>query len=268
VESVRDTDFDVVLYQSKANFEDRHDVGVRRSIPAIVLEHDPPRESPTDTRHWAADEDVILVHVTPFNALMWDNGSVPTRVVEHAVYLPPDVRYSGEIARGLVAVNNIATRGRRLGFDVYERIRQEIPLDLVGMGSDAAGGLGEVQPMDFPEFASQYRFFFNPIRYTSLGLAVCEAMSIGVPVVGLATTEMATVIENGVSGFVDTSAEALVPHMRRLLDDPAEARRLGENAREYAAKRFGMERFKSDWEAIFSEAASRRGVAVASGARP
>jgi len=42
----------------------------------------------------------------------------------------------------------------------------------------------------------QDRFFFNPIRYTSLGLAVCEAMMVGMPIIGLATTEMATTVQN------------------------------------------------------------------------
>jgi glycosyltransferase involved in cell wall biosynthesis len=168
-----------------------------------------------------------------------------------------------------VAVNNIVSRGRRLGFDIYERLRQEVPLDLVGMGSEKAGGLGEVPPMQFLEFASRYRFFFNPIRYTSLGLAVCEAMAIGMPVVGLATTEMATAITNGVNGYVDTSPEALISHMRRLVDDPEEARRLSENAREYAATRFGIERFKTDWDSVFNDAVLRRPAhtAAVAGAR-
>jgi NAD(P)-dependent dehydrogenase (short-subunit alcohol dehydrogenase family) len=31
----------------------------------------------------------------------------------------------------------------------------------------------------------------KPVRYTSLGLAVCEAMMLGLPIIGLATTETA-----------------------------------------------------------------------------
>ncbi len=58
------------------------------------------------------------------------------------------------------------------------------------MGAEEAGGLGEVRHVELAAFAARYRFFFNPIRYTSLGLAVIEAMMVGMPIVALATTEM------------------------------------------------------------------------------
>jgi glycosyltransferase involved in cell wall biosynthesis len=51
-------------------------------------------------------------------------------------------------------------------------------------------------------------------------------MMLGMPVVAVATSEMATVLQNGVSGFADTRVERLAQAMRHLLDDPAEARRL------------------------------------------
>jgi hypothetical protein len=31
-----------------------------------------------------------------------------------------------------------------LGADVFERVRKEIPLDLIGMGSEELNGLGEI----------------------------------------------------------------------------------------------------------------------------
>jgi glycosyltransferase involved in cell wall biosynthesis len=98
---------------------------------------------------------------------------------------------------------------------------------------------------------SRYRFFFNPIRYTSLGLAVCEAMMVGLPVIGLATTEMVTVVENGVSGYVNTDLEKLVEVMRQLLNNPGEARALSEGARLCARSRFNIERFSRDWDEAF-----------------
>src|SRR5690606_37535114 len=107
--------------------------------------------------------------------------------------VPPDARYSGELERGLVVVNGLTQRGRRLGADVFEQVRKALPLDLVGLDAEAAGGLGEIGHEELPRLMARYRFLFNPIRYTSLGLSVCEAMTVGMPIVALATTEMATV---------------------------------------------------------------------------
>jgi glycosyltransferase involved in cell wall biosynthesis len=197
------------------------------------------------------DPDVLLVHVTPFNDLMWDSGRTPTRVIDHGVVTPAEVHYTGELERGLAVVNGLAGRGRRCGADLLERARQQVPLDLVGMDSTRLGGLGEIRHDQLPAFAARYRFFFHPIRYTSMGLAVCEAMMLGVPVVGLATTEMAMAVENGVSGYVDTSLERLISRMRHLLANPAEARRLGEGARRRALQRFQIDRFIRDWDQTF-----------------
>jgi len=254
VDVAKDAQFDCILFQDDHQYlTDQHLYlsEAQRRLPKIYLEHDPPRENPTDMRHPVDDPDMLLVHVTPFNALMWDSGRTPVRVIEHGVVTPPDVNYRGSLARGLVVVNHLARRGRRLGGDVFAQVRQQVPLDLVGMGAEEAGGLGEVEHAQLPDFAAQYRFFFNPIRYTSLGLAVIEAMLIGMPIVGLATTEMATVIDNGVSGYIDTSVERLVARMQDLIADPDHARRLGENARRQARERFGIERFAADWDAAF-----------------
>ena len=180
---------------------------------------------------------------------------MPTRVIEHGVVVPKGVRYTGELERGIVVINNLATRGRRLGSDVYSSVSGRVPLDLVGMNAKSAGGIGEIGNLDLAAFSARYRFFFNPIRWTSLGLAIVEAMTIGMPIVGLASTELPTVIVNGENGYVATDIDALVEHMRTLLADPHEARRLGEGARRTALERFNIERFVRDWNAVLCEVA-------------
>lgn len=183
-EAVPKLDFDCVLFQSRRNYElDQYVIlsDEQRRLPRIYLEHDPPLEHPTDTRHWFDDSAGLLVHVTPFNALFWDAGRTPTRVIDHGVEVPPGARYGGGLQKGLVVVNHLRQRGRRLGADVFERLRRVVPLDLVGMDAESLGGLGEVFPPDLPAFMNRYRFFFHPIRFTSLGLALIEAMMVGVP---------------------------------------------------------------------------------------
>jgi hypothetical protein len=254
-EAVREQQFDCVLFQSRRNyFQDQYEIlsEAQRQLPRIYLEHDPPREHPTDTQHWVDDPDMLLVHVTHFNNLMWDSGRTPTCVIEHGVMVPNDVQYSGELDRGIVVINGLQKRGRRLGADIFQQARRSVPLDLIGMGAESLGGLGNFAHDQVPKLAAQYRFFFHPVRYTSLGLAVCEAMMIGMPIVGLATTELVTVIENGVSGVVATDVDRLIAAMRSLLANSAEARRLGEGARAQARSRFHIQRFIQDWNTAFA----------------
>ncbi|MGZ5199840.1 MAG: glycosyltransferase [Telluria sp.] len=251
-EEARHREFDCILFQDDPQWDnDQYELltPAQRDLPRIYLEHDPPRGHPTDTRHPVDDPNVLLVHVTPFNALMWDSGRTPTRVIEHGVMIPPQVHYRGELERGLVITNHLARRGRRLGADLFVHARKQVPLDLIGMGAGELGGLGEIEHAQLPAFAARYRFLFSPIRYTSLGLAVIEAMMAGLPVVALATTEMATVIDNGVSGFTDTDPDVLLERMRDLLHSPGLARALGMGARKRALERFHIGRFSADWDA-------------------
>ncbi|MBI5031689.1 MAG: glycosyltransferase family 4 protein [Chloroflexi bacterium] len=253
-DQVHEHEFDCVLFQTRKNYvQNQYEIfsDAQLALPSVYLEHDPPQEHPTDQMHWYDNPNGLLVHVTAFNALMWNSGQTPTRVIDHGVIIPPNVRYTGELARGIVVVNNLAFRGRRLGIDIFQHMREHVPLDLVGMAAEELGGLGVIANTELAAFESHYRFLFNPIRYTSLGLAVCEAMSIGMPIIGLATTEMTTAIENGVTGFVDTNLDTLIDRANDLLRDPHLARYLGERARLYALDRFNIHRFAREWEESF-----------------
>jgi glycosyltransferase involved in cell wall biosynthesis len=258
-EEVKNYKFDCILYQTNQNYlTDQFEIlsEEQRSLPKIYLEHDPPRAHPTDTRHIINDPAVTLVHVTHFNKLMWDNNETPTCVIEHGV-IKPAVNYSGKYNKGIVVINNLPSRGRLLGLDIFLEVRKHIPIDLVGMGTGELG-LGEVLHPQLPEFISQYRFFFNPIRYTSLGLAICEAMTIGIPVVGLATTELATIIDNGRSGYVHTDVNYLIDKMKLLINDADHARQIGERGRETAIEKFNINRFAYQWEQLFKSVINKQ----------
>ena len=254
VEKVKELEFDCILFQTNQNYLiDQYEIlsSQQRSLPKIYLEHDPPREHPVNTRHMVSGPDIVLVHVTHFNKLMWDHHDIPVRVIEHGVTVP-DVEYSGEIEKGIVVINNLPTRGRLLGLDLFLEVRKHIPLDLVGMGTGDLG-VGEVLHPHLPRFISRYRFFFNPIRYTSLGLAICEAMMQGLPVVGLATTELSTVIDNNVSGFIHTDLQYLIRKMELMLNNHGLAKKIGDEGKKTAMERFNIKRFVSEWESLFDE---------------
>jgi hypothetical protein len=262
-EEVRDVDLDLVIYQTEKNFfEDAREILLpeQRALPAIYLEHNTPQGRINEMVHPVNDPRVLLVHVTHFNDLFWDCRETPTRVIDHAV-MPSSGGYTGELEKGVSLVNDMPRRKRVVGEDVFARAREEVPLDLFGFNSKEVGGFGDLPQAEVHEKIKAYRFYFNPIRYTSLPLSVLEAMGLGLPVVALATTELVSVIKDGKNGFIDTNVENLVRRMRRLLADPEEARRIGEAGRCTARERFGLERFVADWEAAFEEALKLREVA-------
>ena len=141
--------FDCILFQSERNYLiDQHEIlsKSQKELPRIFLEHDPPQESPTNTQHIVDDPSVLLVHVTRFNQLMWDSNRTPNCAVDHGVLVPPDIAYSGKIPRGIVVVNDLRTRGRRLGADIFEQVRKRVPPGLSRHGCKVYGRLRR----DFP----------------------------------------------------------------------------------------------------------------------
>jgi len=254
-ELVRDLKLDLVIYQSPKNYlEDQFELltDEQRSLPKIYLEHNTPKPNAVDTRHPVDDPNVLLVHVTHYNRLMWDNGQTPTAVIEHSVAIDPSIRYRGRRESGITVVNGMQKRPRIAGYDILLHTQQKIPLDCVGMETEAFGGLGDIPYRELHRLLADYRFLFSPIRYTSLPLAVIEAMTIGMPIVALATTELPTVVLNGETGYVSCDIDTLIEHMRFLLSDYEEASRMGRNARAVAQQRFGLDRFINDWNRAFA----------------
>lgn len=255
-ERVRDLHLDLVICQTPKNyFEDRLELlsDEQRRLPVIYLEHNTPKPGAVDARHPIDDPEVLLVHVTHYNRLMWDNGSTPTTVIEHSVALDPAIHYRGSRESGITIANGMQKRPRIAGYDIFLQVRQEVPLEVVGMQTEEFGGLGDVPYRDLHRLVADHRFLFSPMRYTSLPLAVIEAMTIGMPVVALATTELPTVISHGETGFVSCNIAELIEDMRFLLSSREEAFRLGKNARAVARERFGLDRFIRDWNGVFTQ---------------
>lgn len=254
-QSIHEEMFDCVIYQSRKAYEmDRFRLltAAQLELPAIYIEHNPPESHPTDTVHWFRHDAGVLVHVTHYNALMWHSPDVETCVIEHGMVAPPAALYTGERNRGIVVINHLRQRQRRVGADLFEWAARQVPLDLIGMGSEDMHGLGEVPNMDVPSFIAQYRFFFSPIRYASLGLSLIEAMMAGLPVVGIAATELPNVIRNGVNGWVDSRPDRLVECMHELMRQPEMARQWGAEARQLALSRFSITRFTDDWNRLLA----------------
>ncbi|MBV9027955.1 MAG: glycosyltransferase, partial [Candidatus Eremiobacteraeota bacterium] len=220
-------------------------------IPAVYLEHNTPKESVTNMRHPARDyTNVAVAHVTHFNALFWDCGDVPTYVVEHGV-IDPGYHYTGEVPCAAAVINEARRRGRVTGTDLLERFDRSVGVDLFGMDARALGGIENLPQDKLHRDLARRRLYLHPVRWTSLGLSLIEAMFLGMPVVALATTEVPRAVDG--CGITSTSVADLVDGCKALVRDERRAREMGRDGRERARRQFGLQRFLNDWNQILAE---------------
>ena len=264
-EELRDADIDLMVLQRP------HELALARrwtgrrpgvDVPAVYVEHNCPHGTAVDTRHPLADRtDVPVVHVTHFNRLMWDNGRAPTEVIEHGI-IDPGPLWTGEEMRAAVVVNEPVRRGRTTGTDLLPRFARSVPLDVFGMRTEGLAGHlglspGRCRSRDLPQgelhpAMARCRLYLHPVRWTSLGLSLLEAMFLGMPVVALDTTEVREAVPEG-AGVVSNRLEVLEDAVHRFLVDPLHARLTGEAARVAAQARYGERRFRDDWERLIKE---------------
>lgn len=267
-EQLRHEPIDVVILQRPVDAELLEAWTGRRAgidVPTIWLEHNTPPGPADGLRHPAADrDDLVIAHVTHTNRLYWDCGTTRTTVIDHGI-CDPGRRYTGELPRAAVVLNDADRRGRATGSDLIPLIAEHVPVDLFGMNATrsvapiAARGLDIVGHDDLPQDVlhdelARRRVYVHTTRWTSLGLALLEAMFLGMPVVALATTEVpASVLPE--AGAVTNDLDAWFDAIRHLVADDRAARIAGDHARTAAIRRHDLGRFLDDWEVLLGEVA-------------
>jgi len=250
LEHIRDADIAIVQRPEELDLVPPH-------LPVVYVEHNTPQGDVPATRHPMADrDDLIIAHVTHFNELFWDTGATRTTVIEHGV-VEPAARWTGEQERLAIVTNEPVRRNRVTGTDLFHRFTPVAPLDVFGMGVAGLDGDRITTYDDPPQHAmheqiARRRAYLHLCRWTSLGLSLIEAMQIGMPVLALATTEAVAAVPPD-AGVLATRVDTLVEAAQWLLDEPAEAARLGARARQAALTRYGLDRFLADWDRLLEE---------------
>ncbi|MEV2241664.1 glycosyltransferase [Micromonospora sp. NPDC049891] len=266
-EQLRTAEVDLVILQRPEELDLAEEwLGRRpgRDLPAIYVEHNTPKDGQVpNSRHPMADrDDLLIAHVTAFNELFWDTGTTRTTVVDHGI-VPPAVEYTGELDRLAVVINEPVRRWRVTGTDLLPRFAEIAPLDVFGM---EVAGLAEhlglpadrlVSHDDVPQHRmhaelARRRAYLHLCRWTSLGLSLIEAMTMGMPVVALATTEAVMAVPPG-AGALSTRVDTLLEAAGRFVAEPQRARRAGAAARVAARERYGLDRFLTDWDRLLEE---------------
>ena len=262
---------DAVVLQRPEEIDEVQRVLGRRpgtDLPAVFVEHNTPKGDVPWTSHpLSGQNNIPIVHVTHFNDLFWDNGAVPTVVIEHGIP-DPGYLYTGETPDLGVMVNEPVRRGRVTGTDLLASFASVAPLQVFGMGGDGLMAETGIYPSrlklrgDLPtpflhSELARCRVYLHPMRWTSLGLSLLEAMHLGMPVLALATTEATRAVPPG-AGVVSSEVEELRRWAHRLILDPEEARRMGAAAREAALATYSLGAFLGAWDELLDDLPCRR----------
>lgn len=174
-------------------------------------------------RSWGFEDDIVSLSADPSHYLPW----------------------KGDLARGLRIANHIQRRPSILLWEFHKKAFGGLPITLVGRNEDMPGVHPSRNWEALKETFSRHRFYIHtadPRLEDGYNMSTLEAMAAGLPV--LANRHPTSAVQHGVSGYLSDDPVELRSYALRLLADPELAARMGQAARETAAKRFSIARFQ------------------------
>jgi glycosyltransferase involved in cell wall biosynthesis len=141
--------------------------------------------------------------------------------------------------------------------------RRRVEQEIRGLGlSDRVHLYGERR--DVRELLAGSDLFVLSSSSEGMPLSVLEAMAAGLPVVASRVGGVPELVVDGVTGILVAPGDEqeLAAALRRLLDDPALRRRLGDAGRARAEERFDLESFWRAHLTLYSRELARRGLVL------
>jgi hypothetical protein len=264
VDELRHEDIDLVVLQRPQEVELATRWLGRRpgiDIAAVYVEHNAPRPFAVDSVHpLAGRDDIPIVHVTDFNRLMWDSGAAPTRVITHGIADPGQL-YTGEIPAAATMINEPCRRWRTVGADLLPELAAHAPIDVWGIDTEMLDdrcdnrqvrAKGDVPAPRLLHQVARRRVYLHTPRWTSLGMALVEAMFLGMPVVAVAAT-MAPLVVPAEAGVVSADVKTLAFALEAFITDLPAAMAAGKAARDFAMAHFALDRFLAEWDEVIEQ---------------
>jgi glycosyltransferase involved in cell wall biosynthesis len=116
-------------------------------------------------------------------------------------------------------------------------------LELPGVRVDRRPWSAETEVADLASFdVGIMPLSSDPFYRAHLGHKMIQYMAVGIPIVASHTTINATVVEQGVNGYLVKSDDEWVETLSKLLEDAEHRKRLGEAGRKMVEERFALER--------------------------
>jgi glycosyltransferase involved in cell wall biosynthesis len=151
-------------------------------------------------------------------------------------------------------------------FDIFNQVTEGLPRSLYGPDNEDSGIEGGL--LTYAQLKKAYRdnrvYFYTGSYPASYTLNLMEAMMTGIPVVAIGR-ELANLrvydmdvyevdkILNGTNGFCSNNVDELREKVKFLLDNPQEARKMGEEGRKTAIELWGKDKIYSEWREFLKQ---------------
>lgn len=249
-----------------------------RRVPVVVVEHTDPRMYHIGWRwslmRWYRYPSAARVVMVAPETVTWAKRFWPHwKVTNICNWVSPRAQVKPEAQRKVITA--MGRLGREKGFDLlvaaFAIIVRRFPdwkLEIIGAGPERGrlaaqvsdAGLGDYVTLlgalkdPFPVLAQSSLFVFSS-RFEAFGMALAEAMAMGLPVISFdCPSGPRILIRHGVDGLLvpPENVGALAAAICRLLGDITERKRLASHAIE-VTDRYSRERIFDEWRQLFAQ---------------
>ncbi|MEA3339039.1 MAG: glycosyltransferase family 4 protein [Chloroflexota bacterium] len=235
------------------------------TIPTIFLEHTWPYKNFLgevntwkNIRHQYIDHTVFI---TPSSRKAWDaERDEQASHIYHSFDVdafPQKTDYSSKAI--MTTTNEMITRDRACGFSLWANVLG-VPnkayfddISLYGYGNSNIGktSKGSKSREEILNLLVNAGVYFNPSIMSPIPMSLLEAAAAGTPIVSTAYCEPGNIFENNVHGIFSNDPVELRKGIQYILDNPDEAKRMADNAREVVKELFNPTQFAEAWEKVF-----------------
>ena len=252
-------DLDLVLCHSYDQLMIGGQIASYLAIPLVILCHVLP-----DIRIKAEEQKIAIekcqqikseahVFISDYNRRMWGRTGFNSHVIRHGLdtdfWCPKDD--IEEDHHTLSVVNYWASRDWCCGFNLWQRIIEDIPYKV--LGDNPGMSLPAKSLEDLRDSYRRCKVFVNTSIHSPVPTTLIEAMSCGCAVVSTKNCMIPEVIEHGKNGFISNDESELKQYIQLLLEDEELRKSLGQEARKTIVESHNLKRFTNDWNTLFNK---------------
>ena len=237
------------------------------TLPTVFLEHTWPfKNFPGEVNKWKNIRHQYMEHtvfITPSSRKAWDaERDARSSYIYHSIDIaafPRKVDYSSKSI--MTTTNEMITRDWACGFSLWANVLgvpnrayfEDTALYGYGNGNIGAVSKGAKSREEILNLLVNAGVYFNPSIMSPIPMSLLEAAAVGTPIVSTTYCEPGNIFKNNIHGIFSNDIVELRDGIQYILDNPKDAERMANNAREVVIKLFNPAQFMDAWSKVFKK---------------